>query len=152
MPQACLLNLQIIECWKEKFYNWKYKSDSKWFWQSRMRVETNKMKVNRDICKLLYLGSKAPSAQVSGGEDFVCMQFNSNEIIRGVRRWGWGDTILGCINNMAFRSQEMRVLPVYPFTHIWEVEYWAFFWSPCFDRDGHSSGLNCVPSENRPKS
>lgn len=31
-----------------------------------MLVETNKMKVNRDVCKLLYLGLKAPIAQVPG--------------------------------------------------------------------------------------
>lgn len=36
-----------------------------------MLVETNKMKVNRDVCKLLYLGLKASTAQVPGGEDLA---------------------------------------------------------------------------------
>ena len=36
-----------------------------------MWVETNKMKVYRDICKLLYLGSKASVSQVPGGKDLV---------------------------------------------------------------------------------
>ena len=36
-----------------------------------MLVETNKMKVNRDVCKLLYLDLKASIVRVLGGEELV---------------------------------------------------------------------------------
>lgn len=51
------------------------------------------------------------------------MQFIGNKINQRRQEVGTRGHSLGCMDKMAFRSQEVRVLPMDPFTLILEVEY-----------------------------